>query len=148
MIAPPYVPDDIHRGQQDQRRLDSHLVGERQREHDTHHERQARQHRDQHAKHQADHDDRKVERREDVGQAVQQIDEHVHRSSEVKRRSVAATAPTAAGTDPRREAARCKHAHENHQQHESADHADQHHRRRTAVAADPREQREEKRRTR
>ncbi len=84
----------IHRGQQHDRGGDVHLVGERQRQRDAHHQRQSRQHADQQADDDADDQHRHIERRQAVNEAVGELDENVdhvphHRLGIAKKTSVA-----------------------------------------------------------
>ena len=67
----------VHGGEQDEGRRDAHLVGEGQRQHDAHHQRQPGQHGDQQAEHQPDHQDEEVDRLEDGQEAVAEMEKHV-----------------------------------------------------------------------
>ena len=57
----PVGAGDIHRGEQNDRRRDRHAIGERQRQHDTHHQCQPRQHRHEHADNEPDDQSRQVD---------------------------------------------------------------------------------------
>ena len=83
---------EINRRQKDNRRLDLHLIGERQRQHDTHHQAEPGHDRDRHADQEADEQHQHVERLENLDKAVGKIDEdhaellvHAHRGHEARR---------------------------------------------------------------
>ncbi len=99
---------DVHRRQQDDRWRDAEAIGEGQRQHDAHHERQAWQHGHQKAENQADDQCREVQRREDVKEAeaemIQDV-EHIRLSS----CPISSSAiPRRTGTAPCRAAAKCR----------------------------------------
>ena len=66
---------EIDRGEQDDRGLDRHLIGERQRQDNAHHQPEAGHDRDRHADQKADEQHQQVERLEDLDEAVSEIDD-------------------------------------------------------------------------
>jgi hypothetical protein len=83
---------DIHRRQQDDRRQQFHAVGEGQRQHHAHHQRQARQHGDQHAQHQADEQHQQVHRLQHLQEAVAEVDKRFHQCTPMVASSQSETA--------------------------------------------------------